>query len=153
MFLRHKRIGKYTYVYLVESVYEGGRTRQHIIRNLGWRENVEAGGDLERLAASAARLSRTAEPQGAGAVGRGKGGGAGSRLPAHRARADLRAAVARDRLPGCDVWNKLIDQPWKIMSIGHRDSSSTVGPRFCAFEALKPAGLCGFDFGRRIIWC
>ena len=20
----------------------------------------------------------------------------------------------------CDAWNKLIDQPWKIMSIGHR---------------------------------
>ena len=60
MFLRHKRIGKYTYVYLVESVYENGRTRQHIIRNLGRREDVEAGGDLERLAASAARLSRKA---------------------------------------------------------------------------------------------
>jgi hypothetical protein len=60
MFLRHKRIGKYTYVYLVESVYESGRTRQHIIRNLGRREEVEARGDLERLAASAARLSRKA---------------------------------------------------------------------------------------------
>lgn len=60
MFLRHKRIGKYTYVYLVESVYEDGRTRQHIIRNLGRREDVEARGDLERLAASAARLSRKA---------------------------------------------------------------------------------------------
>jgi transposase len=21
----------------------------------------------------------------------------------------------------CDAWNKLIEQPWKIMSIGHRD--------------------------------
>ena len=60
MFLRHKRIGKYTYVYLVESVYEDGRTRQHIIRNLGRREDVESRGDLERLAASAARLSRKA---------------------------------------------------------------------------------------------
>ena len=29
--LRHKRIGKYSYVYLVESVYEDGRTRHHII--------------------------------------------------------------------------------------------------------------------------
>jgi hypothetical protein len=60
MFLRHKRIGKYTYVYLVESVYEDGRTRQHIIRNLGRREDVAGRGDLERLAASAARLSRKA---------------------------------------------------------------------------------------------
>ncbi len=57
MFLR---IGKCTYVYLVESVSEDGRTRQHIIRNLGRREDVEAFGDLERLAASAARLSRKA---------------------------------------------------------------------------------------------
>ena len=48
------------YVYLVESVYQDGRTRQHIIRNLGRREDVEARGDLERLAASAARLGRTA---------------------------------------------------------------------------------------------
>ena len=46
MFLR---IGKCTYVYLVESVSEDGRTRQHIIRNLGRREDVEAFGDLERL--------------------------------------------------------------------------------------------------------
>ena len=21
----------------------------------------------------------------------------------------------------CDAWNKLVDQPWKIMSIGHRE--------------------------------
>ena len=69
MFLRHKRIGKYTYVYLVESVYENGRTRQHIIRNLGRREDVEAGGDLERLAASAARLSRKALVLSAGTRG------------------------------------------------------------------------------------
>ncbi|HEY5207698.1 MAG TPA: IS630 family transposase, partial [Roseiarcus sp.] len=22
---------------------------------------------------------------------------------------------------GCDAWNKLVDQPWRIMSIGIRD--------------------------------
>ncbi len=60
MCLRHKRIGRYPYVCLVESVYASGRTRQHIIRNPGRREEVEARGDLERLAASAARLSRKA---------------------------------------------------------------------------------------------
>ncbi len=38
MFLRHKRIGKYTYVYLVESVYEDGPTRQHIIRFVTWAD-------------------------------------------------------------------------------------------------------------------
>jgi hypothetical protein len=30
-----KRIGCYTYVYLVETVREDGRTKQRIIRNLG----------------------------------------------------------------------------------------------------------------------
>ena len=38
MFLREKRIGAYTYVYLVESVREEGKTKQRIIQNLGLRE-------------------------------------------------------------------------------------------------------------------
>src|SRR6202162_1153454 len=58
MFLREKRIGAYTYVYLVESVRADGKTKQRIIRNLGRKEVVEAGGDLDRLARSAARLSQ-----------------------------------------------------------------------------------------------
>ncbi len=37
MFFHHKRVGNSIYVYLVESVYEDGRTRQHINRNLGRR--------------------------------------------------------------------------------------------------------------------
>jgi hypothetical protein len=43
---------------LVETVRENGRTKQRIIRNLGRKEMVEARGDLDRLARSAARLSR-----------------------------------------------------------------------------------------------
>ena len=58
MFVREKRIGRYTYVYLVETVREDGRTKQRIIRNLGRKEDVECRGDLDRLARSAARLAR-----------------------------------------------------------------------------------------------
>ena len=58
MFVREKRIGSYSYRYLVETVRENGKTKQRIIRNLGRKEVVEAGGDLDRLARSAARLSQ-----------------------------------------------------------------------------------------------
>ena len=58
MFVRERRIGAYTYVYLVESVREGGKTKQRIIKNLGRKEAVEARGELDRLARSAARLAQ-----------------------------------------------------------------------------------------------
>ncbi len=58
MFARDKRIGPYTYVYLVENVRENGRTKQRIIANLGRQEVVVARGDLDRLARSAARLAQ-----------------------------------------------------------------------------------------------
>ena len=58
MFIREKRIGAYTYVYLVETVRETGKIKQRIIRNLGRKEAVEAAGDLDRLARSAARLAQ-----------------------------------------------------------------------------------------------
>lgn len=58
MFVREKPIGRYRYVYLVESVRENGRTKQRIIKNLGRKELVEAKGDLDRLARSAARLAQ-----------------------------------------------------------------------------------------------
>jgi hypothetical protein len=58
MFVRDKRIGPYTYVYLVENVREGGRTKQRIIANLGRKEVVVARGDLDRLARSVARLAQ-----------------------------------------------------------------------------------------------
>jgi hypothetical protein len=58
MFIRDKRIGPYTYVYLVETVREGGKTKQRIIRNLGRKDEVERRGDLDRLARSAARLAQ-----------------------------------------------------------------------------------------------
>src|ERR1700730_18017193 len=46
MFARDKRIGPYTYVYLVENVREEGRTKQRIIANLGRKEVVVAHGSL-----------------------------------------------------------------------------------------------------------
>ncbi len=58
MFVREKRIGSYTYVYLVETVRENGKIKQRIIRNLGRKEDVERRGDLDRLARSAARLAQ-----------------------------------------------------------------------------------------------
>jgi hypothetical protein len=58
MFAREKRIGPYTYVYLVENVREEGRTKQRIIANLGRKEVVVARGDLDRLARSVARLAQ-----------------------------------------------------------------------------------------------
>lgn len=58
MFVREKRIGAYSYLYLVETVRENGKTKQRIVRNLGRKEMVEARGDLDRVARSAARLSQ-----------------------------------------------------------------------------------------------
>src|SRR5260370_38503945 len=58
MFARDKRIGQYTYVYLVENVREEGRTKQRIIANLGRKEVVVARGDLDRLARSGVRLAQ-----------------------------------------------------------------------------------------------
>src|SRR6202040_2229538 len=58
MFARDKRIGPYTYVYLVENVRGEGRTKQRIIANLGRKEVVVARGDLDRLARSVVRLGQ-----------------------------------------------------------------------------------------------
>src|SRR3954447_2981038 len=49
MFVREKRINGYTYLYLVETVREHGRAKQHIIKNLGRKEALAASGALERL--------------------------------------------------------------------------------------------------------
>src|SRR3954464_3233366 len=60
MFVREKRINGYTYLYLVETVREGGRARQRIIKNLGRKDAVTASGALERLASSVARYAERA---------------------------------------------------------------------------------------------
>jgi hypothetical protein len=57
MFVREKTINGYSYLYLVESVREGKRTKQRIIKNLGRKEAVLADGGLERLAASISRFA------------------------------------------------------------------------------------------------
>jgi len=58
MFVREKRIGPYSYLYLVESVREDGKNRQRIIHTLGRKEDVERRGDLDRLVRSVARLAQ-----------------------------------------------------------------------------------------------
>jgi Transposase DDE domain len=58
MFVREKRIGRYTYLYLVESVREDGKTKQRIIHTLGRKDEVERRGDLDRLMRSVARLTK-----------------------------------------------------------------------------------------------
>src|SRR6478736_964294 len=60
MFVREKRINGYAYLYPVETVREGGRARQRIIKNLGRKEAVTASGALERLAGSVARYAERA---------------------------------------------------------------------------------------------
>ena len=61
MFVREKTVNGYTYLYLVESVREGKRTRQRIVKNLGRKEAVLAGGDLERLLASVGRFAERSQ--------------------------------------------------------------------------------------------
>ena len=48
--------------------------------------------------------------------------GSGGKLPSSAQRA-LNLTVPFDDIVGhcCDAWNKLINQPWRIMSIGLRD--------------------------------
>src|SRR4029450_13900236 len=55
VFVREKHINGYTYLYLVETVREDGRTKQRILKNLGRKDAVLAAGSLERLASSVAR--------------------------------------------------------------------------------------------------
>ena len=54
MFIRVKKIGNYEYLYLVENAREGGRHVQRVVKALGRRDEVEASGVLDALAASAA---------------------------------------------------------------------------------------------------
>ena len=64
MFVREKRIGAYTYVYLVENVREGGKTKQRIIKNLGRKEAVEAGELIESMPVAARQFLKFFEGPG-----------------------------------------------------------------------------------------
>src|SRR5688572_13034697 len=57
MFVREKTVNGSTYLYLVESVREDGRSKQRIIKNLGRKDAVLASGALDRLAASVTRFA------------------------------------------------------------------------------------------------
>src|SRR5512143_1765704 len=60
MFVREKIARGHRYRYLVESVREGGRVRQRIVRALGRKDDVLASGELDRLLAALARHSERA---------------------------------------------------------------------------------------------
>ena len=60
MFVREKVARGHRYLYLVESVREGGRVRQRIVRPLGRKDALLASGELDRLIASLARHSERA---------------------------------------------------------------------------------------------
>jgi Transposase DDE domain len=60
MFVREKTARGHTYLYLVDSVREGGRVRQQIVRALGRRDMLLGSGELDRLIASLARHSERA---------------------------------------------------------------------------------------------
>lgn len=57
MYVREKVARGHTYLYLVESVREGGRVRQQIVRALGRKDALQASGELDRLIAQLARHS------------------------------------------------------------------------------------------------
>ena len=60
MFVREKTARGHRYLYLVESVRDGGRVRQQIVRALGRKDVLLASGELDRLVASLARHSERA---------------------------------------------------------------------------------------------
>ena len=112
MFVREKTINGYTYLYLVESVREGARTKQRIIKNLGRKDAVLASGELDRLGglgrplrragARAVAGRRTATPTGspAAASARRCCSAACGRTPACRGGARRAACRPRLRVPG-----------------------------------------------------
>ena len=95
MFLRDKTINGYTYLYLVESVREGARTKQRIIKNLGRKDAVVASGEL--LHHSDDRVLRLDDRGARGGPPRGGHDGA---VGGHDAAGDLRAT---DVDPECGV--------------------------------------------------
>src|SRR5512134_2347603 len=60
MFVREKIARGHRYLYLVESIREGGRVRQQIVRALGRKDALLESGELDRLIASLARHSERA---------------------------------------------------------------------------------------------
>jgi hypothetical protein len=59
VFLRQKHSGGWTYLQVVESRWEGGRTRQRVIATLGRLDRLIESGELDGLIESAARFSES----------------------------------------------------------------------------------------------
>ena len=65
MFVRAKKVGKYTYLQLVENKRVEGKTRQRVVATLGRLDQLEKKGGVEALVLSLARFSHKVKVQGA----------------------------------------------------------------------------------------
>lgn len=57
MYVRRKRVKKYTYLQVVESSWVDGKPKQRVIATLGRLDRLQESGDLDRLLASAGRFA------------------------------------------------------------------------------------------------
>lgn len=69
MFVRVKRAGGHEYLQIVESRWEGGRTRQRVVSTLGRLDRLHAKGQVDVLLRSLGRFSETVQIQEAHARG------------------------------------------------------------------------------------
>jgi len=64
MFVRAKKVGRYTYLQLVENKRVEGKTRQRVVATLGRLDQLEKKGGVEALVLSLARFSHKVKVQG-----------------------------------------------------------------------------------------
>ena len=57
MFLRKKKAKNHTYLQIVESRWEDGKTKQRVVTTLGRLDRLQESGQLDRLVQSAARFA------------------------------------------------------------------------------------------------
>ena len=96
MFVREKTINGYSYLYLVESVREDGRTKQRILK----QPRPQGRGAGQRRAGTAGRVGRPLCRAGADPVADWRRQHRWFDLPADRSAAVVRPVVGGDRLPG-----------------------------------------------------
>ncbi len=59
MFFRHKRVGAYTYLQIVENRRIDGKSRQRVLATLGRLDQLKASGGLDALVASGSRFAES----------------------------------------------------------------------------------------------
>ncbi len=63
MFVRAKRVGKYTYLQLVENRREGGKVRQRVLCNLGRMDVLAEKGGVDAVILSLAKFAEKVQLQ------------------------------------------------------------------------------------------